>query len=65
MERFSLRKLNKLEGEEQYQIMISNRFTALGNFGDDSGLLGFWTLSIIWYSEENNVSESGSISIVR
>jgi hypothetical protein len=23
-----------------------------------SGLLGFWTLSIVWYSKEHNVSET-------
>jgi hypothetical protein len=22
-------------------------------------LLGFWTLSIIWYSKENNISDTG------
>jgi hypothetical protein len=26
-ERFSLNKLNKIEGEDQYQVEISNRFT--------------------------------------
>jgi hypothetical protein len=33
-----------------------------------SGLLGFWTLSIVRYSkktEEHNVSETGSVSILR
>jgi hypothetical protein len=24
--------------------------------------LGFWTLSIIWYFKEHNVSETGSVS---
>jgi hypothetical protein len=29
MERFSLKKLNEMEGKEQYNIEISNRFAAL------------------------------------
>jgi hypothetical protein len=32
MERFSLKKLNEVEGKEQYHVEISNRFTALENF---------------------------------
>jgi hypothetical protein len=31
-ERFNLKKLNGLEGKEQYCIKISNRFAALENF---------------------------------
>jgi hypothetical protein len=31
MERFSLKKLNKAEGKEQYHVKISNRFAALEN----------------------------------
>jgi hypothetical protein len=31
MKRFNLTKLNKVEGKEQYQIEISNRFAALKN----------------------------------
>ena len=31
-ERFNLRKLNKLEVRKKYQIKISNRFSAMGNF---------------------------------
>jgi hypothetical protein len=29
MERFSLKKLNELEGKEQFRIEVSNRFAAL------------------------------------
>jgi hypothetical protein len=29
--RFDLKKLNELEGKEQYRVEISNRFTDLGN----------------------------------
>jgi hypothetical protein len=28
-------------------------------------LLGFWILSIVWYSEIQNVSKTGSVSILR
>jgi hypothetical protein len=31
MERFNFKKLNKLEGEEQYRAEISNTFAALEN----------------------------------
>jgi hypothetical protein len=31
MERFNLRKLNEVEGKEQYCVEISNRFAALEN----------------------------------
>jgi hypothetical protein len=30
-ERFSLKKLNEVQGKEQYHVEISNRFTALEN----------------------------------
>jgi hypothetical protein len=29
MERFNLKKLNEVEGEEQYHVDVSNRFAAL------------------------------------
>jgi hypothetical protein len=29
MERFNLRKLNDVEGKEQYRVEVSNRFAAL------------------------------------
>jgi hypothetical protein len=35
MARFNLKKLNKAEGKEQYQVEISNRFAALVNLDDD------------------------------
>jgi hypothetical protein len=31
MERFNLKKLNDVEGKEQYRVEISNRFSALEN----------------------------------
>jgi hypothetical protein len=33
MERFNLKKLNEVEGKEQYRVEISNTFAALENFG--------------------------------
>jgi hypothetical protein len=35
MERFNLKKLNEVEGKEQCQVEISNRFAALENLDDD------------------------------
>jgi hypothetical protein len=35
MERFSLEKLNEVEGKEQYQAEISNRFAGLESLDDD------------------------------
>jgi hypothetical protein len=29
MERFNLKKLNEVEGKEQYRVMVSNRFAVL------------------------------------
>jgi hypothetical protein len=31
MERFNLKKLNEVEGKEQYRVEISNRFASLEN----------------------------------
>jgi hypothetical protein len=28
-------------------------------------LLGFWIFSIVWYSTEHDVSETGSVSVLR
>jgi hypothetical protein len=35
MERFNLKKLDEVEGKEQYRVEISNRFAALENLDDD------------------------------
>jgi hypothetical protein len=35
MERFDLKKLNEVEGKEQYWHEISNRFAALENLDND------------------------------
>ena len=41
-ERFKLRKLNELEVRKQYQIEITNRFAALKNINDSSGINKTW-----------------------
>ena len=41
-ERFNLRKLKDLEVKKQYQIEITNRFSALGNIRDDGDINGAW-----------------------
>jgi hypothetical protein len=30
-----------------------------------SELVGFWTFPIVWYSREHDVSETGSVSVLR
>jgi hypothetical protein len=35
MEKFNFKKLNEVEGKEQCQVKISDRFTALENLDDD------------------------------
>jgi hypothetical protein len=37
MERFNLKKLDEVQGKEQYRVEISNRFAALENVDDDVG----------------------------
>ena len=41
-ERFNLRKLKDLEVKKQYQIEITNRFSALGNICDDGDINRAW-----------------------
>jgi hypothetical protein len=42
MERFNPKKLNEVEGKEQYGAEISNRFSALENLHDDGGINTAW-----------------------
>jgi hypothetical protein len=42
MERFSLKKLNKVEGKEQYHVEISNRFAALENLDAEMDVNKAW-----------------------
>ena len=41
-ERLNLRKLNELEVRKQYQIEITNRFAAVENINDSSGINRTW-----------------------
>ena len=41
-ERFNLRKLKDLEVKKQYEIEITNRFSALGNISDDGDINRTW-----------------------
>jgi hypothetical protein len=43
--------------EKQKETMI--------NFSQDTELLGFWIFSIVWYSRKHDVSETGSVSVLR
>jgi hypothetical protein len=42
VERFNVRKLSELEIRKQYQIEISNRFTALENLNDSENINMTW-----------------------
>jgi hypothetical protein len=38
MERFDLKKLNQVEGKEEYHVEISNRFTCMENLHDEKSI---------------------------
>jgi hypothetical protein len=40
MDRFNLKKLNDVEGKEQYRVEISNRFAALENLDNEVDING-------------------------
>jgi hypothetical protein len=42
MERFNLKKLNEVEGKEQYCVEISNRFAALENLDTEVDVFFFF-----------------------
>jgi hypothetical protein len=42
MERFNLKKLNKVEGKEQYHVEISNRLAALENLDTEVDVNKAW-----------------------
>jgi hypothetical protein len=44
MERFNLKIFDEVEGKEQYQVEISNRFAALGNLDDEVDINRAWEL---------------------
>jgi hypothetical protein len=42
MEKFSLKKLNEVEGKEQYHVELSNRFAALENLDTEVDINRDW-----------------------
>jgi hypothetical protein len=44
-------------------LRFSQRY--LGKLQSSAELLDFWTFSIVWYSREHDVSETGSVSVLR
>jgi hypothetical protein len=42
MERFKLKKLNEVEGKEQYRVKFSNRFAALENLDAEVDINRVW-----------------------
>jgi hypothetical protein len=42
MERFNIKKPTEVEGKQQYNVKISNRFTALENLDDDMDINRAW-----------------------
>jgi hypothetical protein len=42
MERVNLKKLNEVEGKEQYRVEISNRFAALKSLDAEMDISGAW-----------------------
>jgi hypothetical protein len=42
MKRFNLKKLNEVEGEEQYCVQVSNRFAALEYLHADMEIISAW-----------------------
>jgi hypothetical protein len=57
MERFNLKKLNEVEGKEQYRVEISNRFAALENLDDDMVINTTWKT----IREDIKISAKGSL----
>jgi hypothetical protein len=56
MERFNLKKLNEVEGKEQYRVDISNRFATLENF--DTGV----DINRAWETTRENIRISAKES---
>jgi hypothetical protein len=42
VERFNLKKLNEVEGKEQFRVEVSNRFAALEDLEAEVGINGAW-----------------------
>jgi hypothetical protein len=57
MERFNLKKLNEVEGQEQYHVDISNRFAALENLDTELDVNKAWET----IRENIKISAKGSL----
>jgi hypothetical protein len=57
MERYKLKKLNEVEGKEQYHVEISNRFTDLENLDADVDI------NRAWKSTRENIKISAKESL--
>jgi hypothetical protein len=57
MERFNLKKLNELEGEEKYRVEVSNRFAALEDLDAEV------EINIIWETIRENIKISAKESL--
>jgi hypothetical protein len=57
MERFSLKKLNELEGKKKYHVEDSNRFVALEDLDAEV------VISIVWEIIRDNINISGKESL--
>jgi len=55
--RFNLRKLNELEVRKQYQVQITNGFTALENLGDKEDI------NRAWENNKENIKTSAKESL--
>jgi hypothetical protein len=44
MERFNLKKLNEVEGKEQYHVEVSNRFAALEDLDTEVEIKSAWEM---------------------
>jgi hypothetical protein len=57
IERFNLKKLNEVEGKEQYRVELSNRFAALEDLNADVEINSAWEM----IRENINISAKESL----
>jgi hypothetical protein len=57
VETFNLKKLNEVEGREQYNVETSNRFAALKNLDSEANINRAWET----ITENNNISTKESL----
>jgi hypothetical protein len=49
LERFNLKKLNDVEGKEQFRAEVSNRFAALEDLDAEVEIEGLFVITIYYY----------------